>query len=88
MTSNGPQAFKFLLKRKNIEYLHKINALSDEEAAIELEKLKKEFSTLVKPEPITLTGNKEIDEKILYYGPFKRNMTKKEARYIIGLTKK
>lgn len=84
--SHGPGGLRFFIQRKNIQVLNRINMMSDEEAAIAYERLAKRFSHIVIPEPIMLTGKEEEDDKVLYYGSFKKEMTRKEARLIIGLS--
>lgn len=86
--SNGPGGMRLFVKRKNIEYLNKFSLLSDEEAALAYERLAKSYSTIVIPEPIMLTGKDEADDKVLYYGSFKKEMTRKEARLIVGLSQR
>lgn len=76
-----------LFKRRSTLYnLNRFKVITDGETASLINNLKHKYKILTVPEPVVLSGRPETDDKILYYGPFKTNMTKKEARLIMGLS--
>lgn len=82
----NPGGIKLFQRRSTLYNLNRLKILSDGETASLINELKLKYKTFVHPEPVVLSGKPERDEKVLYYGPFKTNMTKKEARLVMGLS--
>lgn len=85
-TNYGPGGSKLFMRRQILKNLNGFKLLSNAETASTFNELKMKYTDLVIPEPVILSGTAEKDDKVLYYGPFKTNMTKKEARLVIGLS--
>ncbi|XP_049848765.1 uncharacterized protein LOC126316713 [Schistocerca gregaria] len=84
--SRRPGGIRLYVQRKNIYFAHQLGLLDDVQAAAAYDALRKHYEKLVIPKPVNLSGDKQADSQILYGGPFQSEMTKKEARQILGLS--
>lgn len=89
--SSKPGGARLYLQRKNIQFSHKLGLLNDFEAAAAYDELRRHYNKLLRPKPIVLASSwssKEEETKkrtVHYVGPFRPEMTQKEAKLILGL---
>ena len=82
-----PGGVRLYAQRKNIQFSHKLGIIDDIQAATAYEQLSRHYARLVRARPLVLgEGKKEGPKGIYYVGPFKPDMTQREARQILGVT--
>lgn len=80
----GPRLY---LQRKNIQFSHKLGLIDDLQAATAYESLRRHYERMVKSRPLVLAQSRKEEVKSLFYtGPFRGEMTQREARLILGVT--
>lgn len=85
--SSKPGGARLYIQRKNIQLSHKFGMIDDLEAAASYEQLARHYEKLVRSRPLVLAEGRRAEVKTLYYtGPFKSEMTHREARQILGVT--
>lgn len=82
-----PGGVRLYAQRKNIQFSHKFGLIDDFQAATAYEQLARHYERLVRARPLVLAeGRKESPKGVYYVGPFKADMTQREARQILGVT--
>jgi hypothetical protein len=83
-----PGGARLYLQRKNIQISHKLGLLDDLQAAGAYEDLRRYYAKLVPSKPLVLAEPVATAKvKTIYYtGPFRSEMTRYEARLVMGVT--
>ena len=83
-----PGGARLFIQRKNIQISHKLGLLDDLQAAGAYEELRRHYAKLIVSKPIVLAEPpiKSKVKAVYYTGGFKSEMTRHEARLVMGLT--
>ena len=84
-----PGGARLFIQRKNIQIAHKIGLLDDFQATNAYEELRRHYLKLVPAKPLVLAERVQSGEAkraVFYTGPFRSEMTQREARLIMGVT--
>lgn len=87
MLRSKPGGVRLLIQRKNIQISHKLGLLTDLQAAAAYNDLSRFYGKLIQARPLVLGEARTNEARKTYYsGPWRPEMTQREARLILGVT--